>query len=98
MTKSRVRLHLKESRSGSIFQKSSLSLLMGYLLSVATLLVAWELASRAFGLVLLFPPPTVTLRRFAELVGTGELPTAAVISLLRILAGFVIGSALGTLL
>jgi len=67
-------------------------------LSVAAILLIWEAASRAFGLVLLFPPPTVTLRRFVELLSTGELERASVISLLRIFAGFLAGGALGTLL
>ena len=67
-------------------------------LSVASILLIWEAASRAFGLVLLFPPPTVTLRRFVELLATGELERAALISLLRIFAGFVVGSVLGALL
>src|SRR4029078_4647395 len=58
----------------------------------------WEAASRAFGLVVLFPPPTVTLRRFVELLATGELERAALISLLRIFGGFVVGSVLGALL
>jgi len=67
-------------------------------LSVASILLIWEAASRAFGLVVLFPPPTVTLRRFVELLATGELERAALISLLRIFGGFVVGSVLGALL
>jgi ABC-type nitrate/sulfonate/bicarbonate transport system permease component len=67
-------------------------------LSVVSFLLVWEAASRAFGLVVLFPPPTVTLRRFVELLATGELERAALISLLRIFAGFVVGSVLGAFL
>jgi len=41
-------------------------------LSVASILLIWEAASRAFGLVVLFPPPTVTLRRFVELLANSD--------------------------
>lgn len=83
-------------RTGAMRRASST--LSVYLLSIVVMLVIWELASRAFGLVLLFPPPSVTMRRFGQLLATGELESAAAISLLRILAGFLGGSVLGAVL
>lgn len=69
-----------------------------YAISIVVVLSLWEWAAQAFGLLALFPPPTATLRRFGELVVDGTLERAAVISLARILSGFLVGSLAGVLL
>lgn len=69
-----------------------------YAASVALVLVVWELASRRFGLLVLFPPPTNALRRVVELLLDGTLEAAATVSIMRIISGFLVGSALGTVI
>lgn len=68
------------------------------LLSVVVALVAWELMARRFGMAGLFPSATATLGRFLELLLDGTLLKASAVSMLRILAGFAIGSAIGVVL
>lgn len=64
-------------------------------LAVVVALAAWQLLAYRFGLFLLFPPASTTLARFWELLTDGTLPQAALVSMLRILAGFLVGSAAG---
>jgi ABC-type nitrate/sulfonate/bicarbonate transport system permease component len=66
-----------------------------YALSILIALGGWQLAAERFHLQLLFPPPTMTFRRFLDLVLDGSLEQASAVSLARILAGFLIGSAAG---
>lgn len=75
-----------------------LSTALVYAISLLVVFALWEWSAQAFGLLALFPPPTVTVKRFAELVLDGTLEAAAVVSLLRILAGFLVGSLAGTAL
>lgn len=67
-------------------------------LSVAVALVVWELLAQRFGVPTLFPPASTTLGRFSELLLDGTLLVAAAVSMLRILAGFAVGSAVGVVL
>jgi len=83
---------------GPSITKRTLTDVLIAVLSIGCLFAVWEFASRTFGLLLLFPPPTVTLRRFAELMATGELERAGLFSLLRIFAGFFVGSLAGIFL
>lgn len=69
-----------------------------YAISLVVVVTLWEWSAQAFGLLALFPPPTATLTRLAELLLDGTLETAAVVSLARILSGFLIGSLAGAVL
>jgi sulfonate transport system permease protein len=71
--------------------------LLGLLLPVGAA-VLWELAVRA-GLSdgRLVPPPSTVFETFAELASTGELWRHTVATLLRVLIGFGLGVAAGTL-
>lgn len=69
-----------------------------YGLPTASFILLWELWSDVFGVPQLFPSPRATARTFWELVADGSLPRDAAISMLRILAGFLIGSVAGALL
>jgi NitT/TauT family transport system permease protein len=60
------------------------------------LVVAWDLASRAFGLPRLFPSPLTTVGTLRRLLEDGTLAANAVASMGRILAGFALGGVLGT--
>lgn len=66
------------------------------LLSLSVLFAAWETASRS-GVVnaLLFPPPTKVFAALWQLTFDGTLPGDALVSIWRVLAGIVIGSAAG---
>jgi NitT/TauT family transport system permease protein len=61
-------------------------------------LLLWELASRSFGVPQLFPGPRVTAHTLMDLVGQGIMWNDARASLIRIVLGFVVGSAIGVLL
>lgn len=67
--------------------------------SITALLAIWELVSRS-GLfnISLFPPPSVVSRTFVTMLLSGELVSDVLISLQRVIVGFVIGSAIGVLL
>lgn len=58
-------------------------------------LLLWEFASRSFGVPQLFPGPIATGRTFIELSSEGVLWSDAEVSMARIAAGFVLGSAIG---
>lgn len=79
-------------------RRESLHALAVYALSITLVVAGWEWAAREFGFLALFPPPSVTFARLAELVGNGSIGVASLYSLARILAGFLVGSALGILL
>ena len=69
-----------------------------YVLSIAIVVAVWEWSARRFGFLTLFPPPSATFVRLAELLGDGSIGVATTYSLARILAGFIVGSVLGVLL
>lgn len=69
------------------------------LLTPALLLALWELASRDGALnPLFFPPPSDVARVWWRLLQSGTLPADIRISVLRLLAGFVLGAIPGVLL
>lgn len=68
------------------------------LLAIAVAIILWEVLANRFDLYLLFPTATMTLARFWELLTDGTLAVASAVSMLRILAGFLVGSAAGVLL
>jgi sulfonate transport system permease protein len=71
---------------------------MGLLLPVV-LAVGWEIAVRmGFSNGRLLPPPSVIYRTFEELAVTGELTRHVTATLLRMAAGFGLGTIAGTLL
>ena len=61
-------------------------------------LLVWEAASLLVGKELLLPSPVSTLSRFAVLLTQGESWLSAGLTLLRIMAGYLIGVVLGVLL
>src|SRR6267142_5373958 len=67
----------------------------GYALGFASLFVIWQLSSLYLVGSVLFPPPTVVLRKGLVLARNGVLLAHLSASLKRILAGFVAGSILG---
>lgn len=63
---------------------------------IVAVLAAWEAASRLNVLPSLsFPPVTVILKTWAELVASGELPREVLPSLARMFGGYLIGVGLG---
>ena len=72
--------------------------LLGLILPVS-LALGWELAVRSgFANGRLVPPPSVIFQTLYELARTGELWRHTAVTLMRVLAGFGIGVAAGTLL
>lgn len=69
--------------------------LSGYLLSVTVVLVVWQYLSARAIIPLLFPSPASTLTVGLKLLRSGQLGSDLQASLIRILAGFTLGSALG---
>jgi NitT/TauT family transport system permease protein len=67
----------------------------GYALGFASLFAIWQLASIYLVGSVLFPPPTVVLRKGLVLARNGVLFEHLSASLSRILAGFIAGSVLG---
>jgi NitT/TauT family transport system permease protein len=67
----------------------------GYALGFASLFVLWQVASLYLVSSVLFPPPTVVLRKALVLARNGVLLEHLSASLQRILTGFVAGSLLG---
>jgi len=68
---------------------------VGYVLSVAVVLVLWEVLSRRAIIPLLFPSPLSTLHVGIALARKGQLTADLLASMGRILAGFALGSAVG---
>lgn len=66
-----------------------------YAVSIAVFLGAWEEASRSFYIPILFPGPLRTFHTLLGLLYDGSLLSDAIISMMRILAGFAIGSVIG---
>ena len=65
-----------------------------YVASIASLIVLWHVISTTFFKPQFFPPPLVVLQTGREMLESGELFEHINISLQRILAGFLIGSAI----
>jgi NitT/TauT family transport system permease protein len=65
-----------------------------YVASIASLIVLWHVISTSFFKPQFFPAPRVVLETGWEMLRTGELWEHVNISLQRILAGFLIGSAI----
>lgn len=72
--------------------------LLRFVLPPAFWLGVWQLAAAAAGSELLLPGPLSVLRALAELAITGPFWLSAGASLLRVLAGLLLGTALGVLL
>ena len=68
------------------------------LLPLAFWLAVWAVAAGAVGKELLLPGPGLVLARLWELARTGAFWQTAGVSLVRVFAGFFLGSALGTAL
>ena len=66
-----------------------------YVLSVVVVLVVWHLISALFFSPVLFPGPVAVARRAVILLQEGTLQRDVFASLARVLAGFVLGSAVG---
>jgi NitT/TauT family transport system permease protein len=69
--------------------------LAGYALSVTVVLALWQYLSARAIIPLLFPSPASTLEVGLKLVRSGQLGSDLQASLVRILLGFTLGSALG---
>ncbi|MBI4590059.1 MAG: ABC transporter permease [Candidatus Rokubacteria bacterium] len=69
--------------------------LLGYAVSVAAVLVAWQYFSSRAVITLLFPSPMSTLRVGLGLLQSGQLLADLKASLWRLLAGFAVGSVVG---
>lgn len=65
--------------------------------SIGLLLAAWAFAARHFDPVLL-PSPVATMKTAWKLIADGELARNVVVSYLRIFVGWLVGSAVGTVL
>src|SRR5712691_7212138 len=65
-----------------------------YVASIASLIVLWQVISTTFFKPQFFPPPLLVLSTGREMLESGELMEHVSISLQRILAGFLIGSAI----
>ena len=66
-----------------------------YIASVIAMLILWEWAARFFNIDLLFPGPSLVAERGEDLLADHTLISASVYSLVRILAGFILGGSLG---
>src|SRR4029450_13154656 len=71
------------------------SLYGGYALGFISLFLIWHLASIYVVSSVLFPPPTVVLKKAVVLVRSGVLLEHLSASIQRILMGFIAGSVLG---
>jgi len=61
--------------------------------SVICFVLIWQLASMTIIDPFFLPPPSVVLSGFVELLGNGTLVQSVLVSMMRILAGWLIGSA-----
>ncbi len=68
------------------------------ILSIAAFLAAWQWASQSFAMPTLFPSPARTFLTLKELVEDGSLWRDTVASMMRIIAGFILGSLAGFIL
>lgn len=73
------------------------SLVLRYAIAAAAIGLAWELFSVRFDSPVLFPGPAKTATRAIELIEEGRLQADILVSLQRILIGFVVGSVIGAL-
>ena len=58
-------------------------------------LLLWQLAALLVGKTLLLPSPVQTLSALFALIQTGEFYLASALSLIRIMAGYIIGVIIG---
>lgn len=79
-------------------RKYTQSRLLRFLLPLLFWLLAWQGLAGAVGKELLLPGPLAVGRTLLALAGEPSFWQSAAVSLLRILAGFLVGVALGTLL
>lgn len=90
----------QQASPGRTLRRLMLRLRLPYL-SVMAFLVVWEFGA-SFVDPILFPPPTDVVGAFAELLATGELVAAFMVSLLDLIMGFglaaFVGIAIGTLI
>jgi NitT/TauT family transport system permease protein len=68
-----------------------------YAISVACVLVAWQLISSLFFTPALFPGPVAVAKKAVTMLQDGELERDVLASLGRVLAGFALGSVVGVL-
>ena len=90
-----ARAEQKQRKSGlGRFTRPAIGLLLPLVLAVG-----WEMAVRAgWSNGRLVPPPSRIYEEFAELARTGELQRHVAATLLRVVAGFALGTLVGTLL
>ncbi len=69
-----------------------------YGISFATMLAAWEIASRLFAIPMLLPPVETTLTKMWASILDGSLVTDVTWSTIRVVAGFLVGSVVGAFL
>jgi NitT/TauT family transport system permease protein len=69
--------------------------LLVYGISFATMLIAWEVGSRLFGIPILLPPVETTFRTMWLSILDGVLVRDVTWSAIRVLAGFLVGSVIG---
>lgn len=94
---SRIAAALPTTRRPSRLPAADLLRFVSPALPIVAILVLWELGSRSFGIPVLFPSVRDTALKAVALVEEGRLQTDVAMSLMRIAAGFTIGSAIGTL-
>jgi len=68
------------------------------LAGICVILIGWELVSRGYGKPLLFPGPADTGSTLFDGLTSGDIPTASVSSVVRVLTGLLVGSLAGVLL
>ena len=65
---------------------------------IAIWFLLWQLLSVVIGSAFLFPSPVTVVKRLCELAVTGNFAVSCLLSLGRVLAGYLIGIAAGTLM
>lgn len=96
-------LVLEEERQPSLAQRlfgvNGVVVRALYFASPALILVAWEILARAGAVdVRLFSAPSLILKALVPVVASGELWVNALVSLQRVLLGFLVGSGAGVVL
>lgn len=65
------------------------------LIAVALFILFWEIGARVYNMAIFVPPPDLVARRGAQMISNGEMFSHIWASLKRILAGYLIGCAIG---